>query len=346
MNPCASARAKSLTITGGFVHTTTSTDNFGEGKKTAGSVFPSLGVVIPLAKFSLLTGLYVEKMGGVRFLETDTLAASEPDEEGITYQASYKRETSVHSVPLFISREFDRRLILAAGVVLAFCDMREETSIDFPASGYVDTDDVMDTQAMGEGFAAAFLIDLGRLSVGGLYRSAPDLDGSLEKKAKFAGVWQTENIMISSREAVKIGVLARPLPWVSVEVDYDRCPWSRLTLDGETLSNKLVERWALGIQYRGDRVWRASKYPLSLGYCRLPVDWEGAGQGSVTTGEIAEEVYSVGLSIPLAEERAAMAFAFEAGTRAAMARSDLDEKFYRLSLSVSAMEVWRRSMKR
>lgn len=346
-NPCAAARAKSLTLTGGFAHTTTSTYNFGEDKKTVGSVFPSIGVVIPFARLSLLTGLYVDKMGGVSFVEADTLwPASESDGTGVAYQASYKRETSVHSVPVVITREFSNRLILAAGLVLAFCDIREETALDFAASGYVDTDDVMETHAMGEGYAAAVLVDLGRLSLGGLYRTGPDLDGSLEKKGKFAGVWQTEDITISSHEAVKIGLRANPLTWVSVEVDYDRCPWSKLTIDGKILSNKTVERWALGVQYAGNHLWQASKYPLALGYYRQPVDWQDAEQVAVTTGEILEEAYSIGLSIPLAQERATMWFAFEAGTRAAAATSDLDESFYRLSVSVSAMEVWRRSIKR
>lgn len=353
-NPCAAARARSLMLTGGLVHTSTSTDNLGESKTTVGSLFPSVGVVIPFGQFSILTGLYVDKMGSVNMAEADTLLPeSQSSGAGVAYQASYKRETSVHSVPVFISRDLYGRLILSAGVVLAFCDVREETALDFSASGYVDTDDVMDTHATGNGFAAALLVDLGRLSLGGLYRSGPDLSGSIEKKGKFAGVWQDEDVTISSHDALKMGLRASPLTWVSVELDYDRCPWSKLTLDGEALSNKLVERWALGVSYTGNHLWRASKYPLALGYYRQPADWQDAEPVAVPTGEILEEAYSIGLSIPLAKDRAAMCFAFEAGTRAAEAQAQIDgksdrleENFYRVSLSVSAMEVWRRSIKR
>lgn len=346
LNPCAAAKAKSLTVTSGFVQASTSTDNFGDAEKTVGSVFPSIGVVIPFAQFSLLTGLYVEKTGSVSFAETDTLPAVQPCWAGTTYQASYKRETSVHSVPILISRGLGSRVILAAGAVFSFCDMREETALNFLTSGYVDTDDILDAQTMGEGLLAALIVDLGKLSLGALYRSGPDLDGSIEKKGKFAGVWQRDDITLASHEAVKLGVLARPLPWVSLEVDYDRCPWSRLALDGGALSDKRVERWALGLQYTGNRIWPASRYPLSFGYYRQPIDWQDAGHGSLVTGEIVEEVYSAGLSLPLVEGKAAMTLAFEGGTTAASLRTNLDERFYRFSLSVSAMEIWQRSIKR
>jgi hypothetical protein len=345
-NPCAAARAQALMLTGGFAHTTTSTDNFGESKTTAGSDFPSIGVVVPFAQVSLLAGLYVDKMGSISMVETDTMPAIEPEGAGTVYEASFKRETSVHSVPILVTRQFYDRLILAAGVVLAFCDIREETALDFSASGYVDTDDVTDTHAMGEGFIGAAQADLGWLTVGGLYRTGPDLDGSLEMRGKFAGLWRTEDVVISSRDAFKVGIRARPDDWVSVEVDYDRCPWSRLALDGRDLSNKTVERWAVGVQYTGSRFWQASRYPLALGYYRQPVDWQDAEQVVVTTGEVVEEAYTIGLSVPLARDKAAMSLAFEAGSRTAAASTDLDERFYRLSLSVSTMEVWRRSIKR
>jgi hypothetical protein len=328
------------------VHVTTSTNNFGSKVETEGSVFPSLGVVIPLDRFSLLTGFYVEKQGRAGFVETNTLVGAGSDGGDVTYQATYERETSVHSVPLIVSREFGGRLILSAGVVLAFCDMREETALDFLAGGYVDTDDIVDTHASGQAFAGAFLVDLDRVSMGALYRTGPDLDGSIENTGKFAGLWRAEPVSISSHEALKLGLLARPASWLSVEMDYDRNPWSRLSLESEALSNRLVERWALGVQYRGDYLWRGSRYPINLGYYRQPVDWEDLGPVAVPTGEITEEAYSVGLSVPLVEGRAAMDFAFEAGTRKASAGGDLDEKFYCLSVSVSAMEVWRRGLKR
>jgi hypothetical protein len=347
LSPCAAASAKYLTITGGFVHATTITENIGDEKKTTvGSVFPSIGVVVPLGRLRLLSGLYVEKHGGVTLAEVDTLTSAGTTGAGIIYDASYKREVSIHSVPIYVSTDIARRLVLSTGIVLSFCNLREENVMDFRDDDFEDTDDVVDAYAFGENFAGAFSLDLGRLRVGGLFRTGADLDGDLERINAPVGLWSTEDITISSRGAMRLGIQARPAPWISVEVDYDRNPWSRLELDGETLTDKLVERWALGVQYRGDFLWRADKYPLSLGYYRQPVDWQDAEVAGVVTGEITEQVFSLGISGSLGQDRGAAALGFEVGTRESDAGSDLSERFYALSLSISATEPWRREVRR
>ena len=345
INPSAAARAQSLILTGGFVHTRTSTDNLGTTVETVGSSFPSVAAIIPLGKFALLAGLYVEKQGRVSFAETDTLKSSEGTEGGTIYDASFVRETSVYSVPLFVSTEVARRLLLSAGIVFSFFDLREETALDFRASEFIDTDDVADTQAMGEGFAAAFLVDLDRLSLGGLYRNGVGLDGSLDRTNSIIGLWSSEDVEISSHEALRFGLRVRPVSAFSIEADYDRTPWSRLTLDGHELSDRLIERWSVGIQYRGERLWRASKYPLSLGFSRQPADWRGGAKGVLDVGDVSREVYSVGLSIPLAQERAELDVALQIGSRKSEARPDLKDSFYGFSVSISAVEPWTKEMK-
>ena len=345
INPCASSRAQALTLTAGFVHTRTSTDNLGKTIRTVGSSFPSVAAIVPFSRFSLLAGLYVEKQGRVSFAEVDTFPVAEGVEGGTIYDASFVRETSVYSVPIFISREFAHRLLLSAGVIVSFLDLREETTIDFRSTGFSDTDDIADTQAMGEGFGAAFLLDLGRFSAGGLYRNGPSLDGSLERTNIALGLWSSEDADVSTHEALKFGLRARPVRAISVEADYDRTPWSRITIDGHVVSDKLIERWSVGIQYRGDRLWRASKYPLSVGYYRQPEDWRNGIPGVVDAGEITQSVYSVGLSIPLAQEKAALDLSFEFGSRKSEARSDLKDDFFSVSVSVAAIEPWTKQMK-
>lgn len=346
LSPCASASVKYLTITGGFVHATTTSENIGDEKKiTVGSIFPSLGVVVPIGRFRLLSGIYVEKQGGITLAEVDTLRSAGTTGSGIICDASYKREVSIHSVPIYVSAEIRRRLVLSTGVLLSFCNLREENQIDFRDDDFVDTDDVVDAYAFGENLAAAFSLDLGRLRVGGIFRTGADLDGNLQRSNTPMGIWSTKDITVSSRGAMRLGVQARPVPWISVEVDYDQNPWSRVELNGETLTDKLIERWALGVQYRGDFLWRADRYPLSLGYYRQPVDWQDAEVAGVVTGEITEQAVSLGISAPLGQDRGAVALGFEAGTRRGDAGSDLSERFYSLSLSISATEPWRRELR-
>jgi len=341
LNPCASARARALTITAGLAHTSTTTNNLGEKKKTVGTSFPSVVVAVPASKFSVFSGLYLEKQGRISFAEVDTTLPG-----NVIYDVTYKREISINSVPVLLSTAISRRLVLAAGIIVSFCDMREEQIIDFRDSKYSDADDVMDTYAMGEGFAAAFQIDLDRVRLGGILRTAPDLNGELERRNSPIGLWSTEKIEISSKDAFRLGLQALPIRAVSVEVDYDRAPWSRLRLNDEILSDKMVERWAVGIQYRGDYLWRGSKYPINLGYYRQPLDWEGESQAGIATGEITEEVYSLGTSIPIVQDRASIALSLEIGSRKTEMRSNLDERFYGLSLSISAIEAWQREIRR
>jgi hypothetical protein len=346
INPCASIGARGVTISGGFAHQSTATDNFGQSKKTVSTSFPSVAVVVPLGRLSFLTGLYVEKMGGVTLAEEDTLTSGDPGGAGTLYDATYRREVSIHSVPLYFSARVGQRLVLSSGVIVSLCDLREENTIDFRSDDYVDTDDVADAYALGENFAGAIQLDLGKIRVGGIFRTGSDLNGSMDRTNKAIGIWSTEDIMVSSRGSMRVGVLANPVRAVSVELDYDRNPWSRLAMDGRTLTDKPVERWAVGLQYRGDWPWRASRYPLSLGYYRQPVDWRDSPVAGITTGEITEQVFSAGIAIPMVRDRATVALGLEFGTRKAAARSDLDETFYALCLSVSVVEAWHREVKR
>jgi hypothetical protein len=345
VNPCASSRVRALTLAAGFVHSRTSTDNLGTTVRTVGSSFPTVAAMIPLSRLTLLAGLYVEKQGRAGFAQTDTLPAAEGAEGGTIYDADFVRETSVYSVPLFLSTELSHRLMLAGGIIFSFLHLREETTMDFRSSDFKDTDDVADTQTMGEGFGAAFLLDLGKFSAGGLYRNATDLDGSIERTNTTLGLWSSKDVSIASHEAFRVGLRVRPVPAFSFEADYDRTPWSRLRLDGRALSDRLIERWSIGAQYRGEYLWRASKYPLSIGFYRQPGDWKGGVEGLVDVGDITERVYSVGLSIPLAQQRAALDVAFEVGSRESAARSDLKDTFFNVSVSIAAIEPWTRQMK-
>lgn len=346
-SPCVSVHARYLTIIGGFAHSSVSSENVGlEKKTTVGSIFPSLGVVVPLGRIHLLTGIYVEKQGAITLAEADTLPPVKTGGSSVLYDATYRRETSIHTVPLYLSTALGRRLTVSTGVLLSFFNLREENRMDFREDGFVDTDDVADAYAFGENFAAAFLLDLDRVLVGGILRTGADLEGSLDRRNGPAGTWSTEDITISSKPAMRLGVQGRPADWISVEVDYDRNPWSRLKINGRVLTDKMVERWAVGVQYRGDFPWKASRYPLSLGYYRQPLDWEDAGVAGIRTGRITEQAYSLGILLPVGQDRAAVTLGLEAGKRTAASDADIGETFYGLSLSFSATEPWRREIKR
>jgi hypothetical protein len=96
----------------------------------------------------------------------------------------------------------------------------------------------------------------------------------------------------------------------------------------------------VGAEYRGELLWDAADYPVLVGYYRQPLDWDNP-----LTGEIVERVFSLGTSIPLAEGRAVVSLALEFGQREAEDLNDLNERFYGLSVCVSAIEAWRREVR-
>jgi hypothetical protein len=97
----------------------------------------------------------------------------------------------------------------------------------------------------------------------------------------------------------------------------------------------------VGLEYRGDYLWEASRIPLCLGYFRQPIDWE-----SQITGDIVHEVFSLGTYVRMGNDRAGLSATIEYGRKYARETSDLDEKTIGLSLSLSAIEAWRKEVRR
>jgi hypothetical protein len=333
MSPFASALSDGVTMSAGLVHVNTRTDDLGEKKRSISTIFPTIAAIIPFRGISFMTGLYLEKEGRLTISLTDSAYGGQ-------YDFDYRRETSVHTVPFFVSTDIRRRLLVSAGILFSAFDMRETHTTDFVSDERVDAVDASDLSASGRAFAAGFMIDLDRVRLAAMYRSDTDLDGALDRESRYAEVWDSRDISLTTQEAYKVGIRVQPHRFFSAEVDYETSPWCKMKLDGEPIGDSDVYRWSAGMAYRGPIPWNAAKYPLLAGYYRQPLDWE-----SPLTGEIVEEVYSIGTSIPLAKDRAALSLALEFGRREARDRSDLSERFYGLALSVSAIEAWRREVK-
>lgn len=277
-----------------------------------------------------MTGLYLEKQGRLSFALTDSAYRD-------TYDFDYRRETSVHSVPLYLSASLHPRLVASAGVVFSAFDLRETHAMDFPASGRTDTDDAIDISASGHAFVGGLMVDLDVVRVGALFRSRTDFDGALQRESRYADVWHTKDVGFTSEESYRVGLRFVPHRHFALETDYEKGPWSGLEVDDKAIAENAVYRWSVGMEYRGNILWNAARFPLLAGYYTQPLDWE-----SQLTGEITERVFSVGTSIPVAEDRAAIALSLEFGQCKAEGRNDLSESFYGLSVSVSAVETWRR----
>lgn len=333
MSPFASALAERVTVTAGFAHTNTRTENAGEKERTLDTLFPAVSAIIPYRMISVMAGLYLEKEGRITLALADSAY-------GEGYDLEYRRETSIHTVPLFVSSRLHRRLLVSAGVLFSAFDTRETHTMDFDTDDRADAEDAIDVSASGHAFAAGIMVDLDILSFAALYRSKADLDGSLDSESRYAGVWDSRNVELKSEESYKIGMRLRPHRYLALELDYETSPWSKMEIDGERIAETDVYRWSAGIEYRGPLLWDAEKYPVLAGYYKQPLDWEDP-----LTGEITEEVFSLGASIPLAQARAALSFALEFGRREPEKGSDLRETFYGLSLSVSAIEAWRREVR-
>ncbi len=335
MNPYASALTDKVILTLGFVHSGTQTNNLGEEKSTASSIFPTVSVTVPIKGFSFLTGIFLERAGRLSLADTDTAYVDE------VYDAHYRKEVSAQAVPLYVSTQIFDRLILTGGFIYSAFDAKWTTSIDFHSDDLSDAEDAIDLSASGASFAAGMMLDLDRVRLAGLYRSKTDLSGTLERDSKYGGVWSRENARVSAEPSFKIGVWARPVAPLVLEVDYDRSPWSMLEVDGEPISEKRSERWAAGLEYRGDHLWEASRFPLCLGYFRQPIDWD-----SQLTGDIIQQVISIGTYIRMSSDRAGLSATLEFGRKEARGSSDMDEKTIGFSLSLSSIEVWRKEVRR
>jgi hypothetical protein len=335
LNPFGSALSDKITIGAGFSHSGTKTKNVGEEARTVTTLFPSVSLTVPLRRISVMTGLFLEKQGRLSLTMRDTAYSND------LFDIDYRREASVHTVPVLVSAPVVPRLIVSGGILISFLDIREKTSTDFLSDDRVDAQDVDDTYAMGTSFAGGFLLDLDRIRLGTLFRTKADLDATRDRENRYAGLWSSEDFTVSSEPALSVGLWASPARQVEIEVDYHRSPWSEVTIDGIPLTAKRIERWAVGARYQGEYIWNAAKYPLLAGYYRQPLAWE-----SDETGEITEEFWSVGTSVPIGEDRASISIAVEMGKRQAKNTDEIEETIYGLSISVTAIEAWRREIRR
>ncbi len=335
MNPYASALTDKVILTIGFVHGGTRTKIYEEEKHTAASIFPTLSVTVPIKGVSFLTGIFLERAGRLSMADSGVAYVDE------IYDAKYKKEVSAQAVPLYVSTEIFDRLILTGGFIYSAFDAKWTTSIDFRSDDMVDTDDSIDLSASGASFAGGMMLDLDRVRLAGLYRTKTNLSGNLDRDSKYGGVWSSVDARVTAEPSFKIGMWARPVDPLVLEVDYDRSPWSMVKVDGEPISDKRSERWSAGLEYRGDHLWEASRFPLCLGYFRQPVDWD-----SQLTGDIIQEVISLGTYIRMGDDRAGLSATLEFGRKDALGSSDLDEKTIGFTLSLSAIETWRKEVRR
>jgi hypothetical protein len=332
-NPFASAWADRVTITAGISHLNTMTETPGEDKRSINTLFPTLTAIIPYKWMSFMTGLYLEKEGRLELALTDT-------SYGEIYDFSFRREVSAHSVPLYLSVRPHPRVTLSAGILFSAFDIRETHKVDYISDARTDADDAIDLSASGRTFAGGMLVNLGPIRAAGLFRGKMNMDGAVERESRYADVWETKDVDLASEDSYRLGVRLVPHQHFALEVDYEKSPWSGIKVNDESISRDPVHRWSVGMAYRGDILWDAARYPVLVGYYRQPLDWD-----SPSTGEIVEQVFSLGTSIQLAEGRAAVSMALEFGQRDSESMSDLGETYYGLSVSVSAIEAWRREVR-
>jgi hypothetical protein len=341
LSPFGAALADKITLGTGFSHMGTKSRSAGEEKRTVTTLFPSATLTVPVNRFALMTGLFVEKQGRLSLTRTDIAYSDE------IYDIDYRVESSIHSVPvfasvpLFTSGATRPMLIVSGGILFSFLDIRERTVTDFASNDFYDADDVHDTYATGKSFAGGVLVDLGRVRLAALFRTGTDLDATLESESKYAGIWHTEDLTISSDQAFSGGLWVGPTRYLSLEADYYASPWDHLEFAGTPVTARDVERWSVGVKYRGDHLWRGRKYPLMAGYYRQPLAWE-----SDLIGEITEEFWSLGTSIPIGGDRASITVSVEAGRREAKDTDEVHETIYGFSLSISALEAWHREIRR
>ncbi len=352
-SPAASAFADKVIVTVGVVHYSTSSsyteqalgalgskyvyeDASGEARKltSATTRFPVVSIIVPLRVVSLFTGYFVEKMGRAQ-LEADGLAYG-----NMPFTAKYSKESSVFSVPLFVSAAYKKRLAVSGGVMFSYLDSRGKREVDFVSDLNSDITDVVDTYATGTSWAFGALLDYDYVRVGGCIRTKSDMSGNEERSTELSDIWKTRAVDIAAPGCFKIGasIVTKPL---TVEFDYETSPWSKLKLGEDYISVNEIDRYSLGLAYTGRDIWNAEKYPLMLGYYRQPLD-----RSSEEASETIENGFLAGTTLEIAGGRAAVVLGLEYITRRTDGAPELSEEAYGLYLSVTVREAWRRAIKR
>ncbi len=351
-SPAVSAFADKVVVTVGVVHNVTNSsytqqalaslgtayqyeDGEGEARSltSATTLFPSATVIIPLHVVNLFSGYFVEKIGRA------TLAAEGTAYADTTFHGRYEKESSVFSVPLFLSAAYKRRLALSGGLIFSYLDSREKRSVDFVSEAHEDITDVVDMYAAGTSWALGALLDYDFIRVGASFRTGSNMSGHEELSNEVADIWKSGDIDIAAPGCFKVGasIVTKPL---TIEVDYETSQWSRLKLGDGYLSVNDIYRYSLGVSYTGTGLWNAAEYPLLLGYYRQPLD-----QRTEEAPESTEDGYLAGTTIAIAQGRAKVAVGLEYITRKTAGMPELHEEAFGFYLSIAVQEAWRRPMK-
>jgi len=352
-SPAVSALADKVVVTVGVVHHNLSTsyteqslaalgatyqyEGAGSDPKSLSSAtteFPVVSVIIPFKVVNLFSGYFVEKMGRAQLAADGIAYGNTP------FKALYTKESSVFSVPLFVSAEYKRTLALSGGVMFSYLDSREKREIDFVSDSYSDVTDVVDMYAMGTSWAFGALLDFDYVRVGGSFRTGSDMSGSEELSTDESGVWKSRDVDIAAPGCFKVGasVVTRP---ITVEFDYETSPWSKLKLGEDYISVNKTYRYSMGIAYTGRTIWNAEKYPLMLGYYRQPLD-----QRTEDAAETIEDGFLAGTSLDIADGRAAVILGLEYITRKTDGVPELHEEAFGFYISIAVQETWRRAIRR
>jgi|GEM_PF-2458666 len=352
-SPAASAFAERVVVTVGVVHHTVSSSYTeqslaalgstykyeGAGSQplslsSANTVFPVATAVVPLRVVKIFSGYFVEKMGRAQLTAEGTAYGD------ISFNALYDKESSVFSIPLFLSAAYKKRLAVSGGIVFSYLDSRETREIDYRSEVNEDIVDAVDMYAAGTSWAIGALLDFDHVRLGGSYRTGADMSGKEEYSTDVSDIWKSRDVDISAPGCFKIGasVVTKSLAF---ELDYETSPWSKLKLGDEYISMNEIYRYSLGISYTGTYVWNARDYPLLLGYYRQPLD-----RPTDEVPETMENGYLAGTSIDIADGRASVILGLEYITRETDGVPELHEESFGFYISIAAKEVWRRALNR
>lgn len=352
-SPAASALTDKVVVTVGVVHHSTRSSYTEQALAALGSTyeyelagddpkeltsatteFPVISVIIPLRVVNIFTGYFVEKMGRAQLAADGIAYGNTP------FKALYSKESSVFSVPLFVSAEYKKRLAVSGGVMFSYLDSREKREVDFVSDSYSDITDVVDMYATGTSWAFSALFDYDYVRVGGSFRTKSNMSGSEEYSTELSKIWKSRDVDITAPGCFKVGasIVTRPF---TVEVDYETSPWSKLKLGGNYISVNQISRYSMGVAYTGRRFWNAQKYPIMLGYYRQPLD-----RRTEDAAETIENGFLAGTALDIADGRATVVLGLEYITRETGGVPELREEVFGLYISVSVQEAWHRAIKR
>lgn len=338
MNPATYSAIDSLTFLFDFAMTGTLFTLQEQHKKehNAGYNIEYIAMKIPLAKglgFSM--GMYEYSKLGYAFTETKNV----PIAQQLTYSAS----GGINNFYAGLSMTFFKNLSLGANMNYRFGNLHYKSSASYPGNSSAKSTSIIDDIHLNQ-----FVFDFGMQ-----YQQQIDKKNSIVVGAVYSmpNMFNSECIhttitldTLSSSAEYDFGTPASigvGLSYVfdnrfTLAFDYQQQAWDRAAYFGKLDTLGTAKRLSLGMEYlpqkMGDHYYQVIKYRAGLRYSESYLKF--AGENLKNIG------FTLGMGLPFKNQKSLLNLAFEYGKTITPSQTYIQERYAKISLSITFNEYW------